>query len=125
MENLEPIIPKEEIKEKKINLADFAVKESIERIQKNLEEKQKESKDEFFKKLKIKELTPEALMILNTSMEEFEEPFPKSAKQEALRAALESPLYPTAFSSSEDRLKYIKELIILYPNSFYKKEFEK
>lgn len=123
MESLEQNIQKKEIEAKEINLADLAVKEAIDRIKNDLENKQKESKDEFFKRLKIKELNPEALMILNTSMEEFEEPFPKSAKREAIKTMVESNLYPDVFKSPKDRLEYIKELIVLYPNSFYKREF--
>lgn len=128
MENIESNFYKNETEAaEQIDLADMAVRESIERIRKNLEEKQKESKDEFFKKLKIGELTPEALMVLNASIEEEKSFFPKGSKKEAVKVMIESGLYPQHFNNPEDRLNYIKELITLYPNNFYKREekFEK
>ncbi|NOY35495.1 MAG: hypothetical protein GXP44_01060 [bacterium] len=106
------------------NLGEEIAEESLERIKENLEIKQRESEDEFFKKLDLGQLKPEALVILNATMEEFETPFPKDIKKKAVSMASESPLYPDDFSGPSERLAYIKDLIVRYPNAFYTKEKE-
>lgn len=98
--------------------------EAVERVKKELTKKQKESEDEFFKKLELDQFKPEALMILNAAVEEFKTPFPKDIKRKAVEMASESPLYPEGFSCLKERLNYIKDIIIRYPNVFYTKERE-
>lgn len=109
---------------KGIDLANLAVKEAIDSIIKRLEEKQKESKDDFFKKMKIQELTPEALMILNMSMEEKDRYLPKDVLENAFELVKDSVVYNNsdAYKNTQERLEYIKEIIVRYPNTFYKKK---
>lgn len=130
MENMESIQRKisetkmEKSEPKEIDLADLAVKEAIESIIKKLEEEQKESKDDFFKKLKIRELTPEALMILNISMKEEERSLPKDVLKNAFEVVKESNIYNNsdAYGNTQERLACIEDIIIHYPNTFYKKK---
>ncbi len=93
--------------------------ESLKEIKKSLEAKQNESQDEFFKKLDLGKLKPEALMVLNAAIEESQTPFPKEIKKKAVAMASESAFYPEDFSSPKERLDYIKDIIIRYPNAFY------
>ena len=96
--------------------------EAIECVKKELKKKQEESKDEFFKKLDLDQLKPEALMILNAAVERFQTPFPAEIKRKAVAMASESAFYPEDFSGPEERLDYIKGVIVRYPNAFYTEE---
>lgn len=115
--------PKENSGEKDKKLADYAFKQGLIRVVNELKEVQEKSEDPFFKKINIDDLDPEALMVLNTSIETSGRPFSKEVIENAFNIVKESPMYfnKVTFDDSEDRINYIKELISLYPNTFFKK----
>ncbi len=114
----------EKIKKDEARLIGETSSETLGRVKSELRKKQKESEDEFFKKLDLDQLKPEALMVLNAAIEESQTPFPKEIKKKAVAMASESVFYPEDFSSPKERLDYIKDIIIRYPNAFYTEEKE-
>ncbi len=116
MEKMEDM---EKIKNKEAFLAGETPLETVEQVKNELRKKQKESEDEFFEKLDLDQLKPEALMVLNAAIEKFKTPFPKDIKKKAVEMASESVFYPEDFSGPKERLNYIKDIIIRYPNAFY------
>jgi hypothetical protein len=105
-------------------LVDNAIRRSIEATTAKLEAMQKESKDDFFKKLNIRGLTPEALMILNIPIEREGKPLPRNVLENAFEIAKDDQIYndPDAFADPKERLAYIKEIILRYLNTFYKEK---
>ena len=105
-------------------LVDNAIRRSIEATTVKLEAMQKESKDDFFKKLNIRGLTPEALMILNIPIEGEGKPLPRNVLENAFEIAKDDQIYndPDAFADPKERLAYMKEIILRYLNTFYKEK---
>jgi hypothetical protein len=120
-ENRKPA-KKNPAEEREQYLLDSAFEEGLARVRRKLERWQSESDDKFFQKLDISELTPEALMILDKSMKDFNKPFNPETKKEAVKLGMGSPLYFKVNPTPEERLDFIKELILHHPNAFYRRE---